>query len=383
MKKLIATIAVATSIIIFCACGADDAVKDNGSITDPPPDESNQIPTITIEELRREEGKGGVQKETVWWRLNATPRPKTDLAVSMQENDSKFWVIIPKSKNSSEELSDTFSKRLVDIDVEIQILPLPTVSIVGKGVVIDLETLQKHLPTYARGNHKIPADYEFPPYKVGEPSKLVVLIRRLEAEFKSSRPPDGAELAANASLVLTFTATPANVTVNGKRVRAVGKTVVLAGRHRPGQTAFAIVWDNGPGGEAGSATINLNVVSPWAAEKQEILDLWAEFMKQYNDRKLANVVKLWTAKPSDFFYVHLSGNEPLDAKGAKGVRDTIEGLWKHFATKNDRWTGANMHTVWIRTHGAQLQGSAHGNNALRSGQSWAYFIKRPREAVEN
>ena len=115
----------------------------------------------------------------------------------------------------------------------------------------------------------------------------------------------------------------------------------------------------------------------WAAEKQEILDLWTEFMKQYNDRKLTNVVKLWTAKPSDFFYVNISGNEPLDAKGPKGVRDTIEGLWKHFSTANNKWTGANMHEVWIRSYGAQLQGSAHGNNALRSGQSWAYFIKDP------
>lgn len=116
----------------------------------------------------------------------------------------------------------------------------------------------------------------------------------------------------------------------------------------------------------------------WAAEKNEILDLWQEFMKQYNDRKLTNVMKLWTSKPSDFFYVNISGNEPLDAKGAKGVRDTIEGLWKHFSTKNDRWVGANMHEVWIRSHGAQLQGSTHGNNALRAaGQCWAYFIKEP------
>jgi hypothetical protein len=116
----------------------------------------------------------------------------------------------------------------------------------------------------------------------------------------------------------------------------------------------------------------------WAAEKQEILDLWAAFMKEYNDRKLTNTIKLWTGKPSDFFYVNISGNEPLDAKGAKGVRDTIEGLWKHFSTKNDNWKGPNMHEVWIRSHGAQLQGSAHGNNALRNpGQSWAYFIKDP------
>ena len=197
MKKSIATLIVATSMIIFCACGADDVVTEkNGSITDPPPDESHQIPTVTIEELRREERVGECRNQTkVWWRLSATPRPKTDLAVRMQKNNSKFWVIIPKSKNSSEELNDTFN-----FDGEIQIQPLPTVSIVGKGVVIDLERLQKGLPTYARGEHKIPADYDFPPYKVGEPSKNSVGMGRkhpgfirVETEFQHSNPPDGGE----------------------------------------------------------------------------------------------------------------------------------------------------------------------------------------------
>ena len=116
----------------------------------------------------------------------------------------------------------------------------------------------------------------------------------------------------------------------------------------------------------------------WAAEKQEILDLWAAFMKAYNDRKLNDALKLWTSKPSDFLYVNISGNEPLDAKGAKGVKDTMDGLQQHFSTRNDKWTGANMHEFWIRSRGAQLQASAHGNNALRAaGQSWVYFLKEP------
>ena len=84
----------------------------------------------------------------------------------------------------------------------------------------------------------------------------------VEANFVSSNPADGGELAANASLTLTFSAAPMNVTVNGKAATVAGKTATLAGPHTPGQTAFAIAWDNGPGGAAGSATVNLNVVDP-------------------------------------------------------------------------------------------------------------------------
>ena len=82
----------------------------------------------------------------------------TALIITMFVLGCSDWAIIPKAKNRSEVLSDInpLPHNL------FQILPLPTVSIVGKGVVIDLEQLQKGLPTYARGNHKIPVDYEFP-----------------------------------------------------------------------------------------------------------------------------------------------------------------------------------------------------------------------------
>lgn len=85
----------------------------------------------------------------------------------------------------------------------------------------------------------------------------------VEATFASSNPADGGELASNASLTLTFSAAPENVTVNGKPATVAGKTATLAGPHAgSGPTAFAIAWDNGPGGNAGSHTLNLNVLAP-------------------------------------------------------------------------------------------------------------------------
>ena len=203
---------------------------------------------VTIEKIK-------IDKAQISWRLNAFPAPKTDLAVHGLFR-SKRWAVIPKESHHSEEFKDSLYGSIIEI------LSLPTVSIVGKGVVVDLERLQKTLPIKTRGNHIIPVDYDFPMYKVGEPSKLEATIPAQRAEFKSSNPPDGGELAANASLTLTFSAAPKNVTINGKPATVAGKTAILAGPHTPGQTAFAIAWDNGPGGVAGSATITLNVKGP-------------------------------------------------------------------------------------------------------------------------
>ena len=83
------------------------------------------------------------------------------------------------------------------------------------------------------------------------------------ANFVSSTPADGGDLPSNGTLTLTFSAVPENVTVNGKAATVSGKTASLAGPHAgSGTTAFAIAWDNGPDGSAGSATVSLNVIAP-------------------------------------------------------------------------------------------------------------------------
>jgi len=113
-----------------------------------------------------------------------------------------------------------------------------------------------------------------------------------------------------------------------------------------------------------------------AAEKQEILDLWAGFMKAYNDRKMNDVKTLWTNQASDFLFVNISDNERIDAEGSRSVQDTLTKLAKgHASTLNDKWNGGNMTEVYIRSKGGKLQAAAHGPNALRNGESWVYFEK--------
>ena len=175
MKNLLFWKPLALMVVVGClfGCGGDD-VEDNGSIADSAPDDDNQIPTITIKKLRSEKveikKRIGEQRwkeigARVWWRLNADPAPKTDLPVMGSFGGSR-WIIIPKSRNSSEEFSDILFNNRIQID------PLPTVSIVGKGLVVDLEKLQKGLPVESRGGHRIPEEFDFPLYKVAEPSHI-------------------------------------------------------------------------------------------------------------------------------------------------------------------------------------------------------------------
>ena len=89
MKDLLFWKPLVLMLVLGClfGCGGDD-VEDNGGIADPAPDEDNQIPTITIEELRREEARASGE---VHWRLNASPAPKTDLAV-MKWKKSRLYL---------------------------------------------------------------------------------------------------------------------------------------------------------------------------------------------------------------------------------------------------------------------------------------------------
>ena len=177
MKKWLywKTLALLIMLNCFLGCGGDevaDDVRDDGSITDSVLDDGTQVPTLTIEEIRSEviNERGG---RKVWWRINANPPPKTDLAVRIFYDDfrpvSGNWVIVPKHKNESEIF--TFHVWIFG-DTVIRVEPLPMVSIVGKGVVVDLEALQKGLPVESLGGHRIPEGFDFPVYDVGEPSQL-------------------------------------------------------------------------------------------------------------------------------------------------------------------------------------------------------------------
>ena len=68
---------------------------------------------------------------------------------------------------------------------KIQIHPLPTVSIVGKGLVAEKE-LQDGLPTTSLGGHTLRKGFDFPPYKVGEPSQIAVEVEGLPLEVNDN-----------------------------------------------------------------------------------------------------------------------------------------------------------------------------------------------------
>ena len=246
------TLALLIILSYFCGCGGND-VGDDGSVTDSDLDGGAQIPTITIEEIRSEEADGRIE---VWWRLNADPVPKTDLVVRTgRMNGGADWVVIPKYKNHSETFNTTFYR-----DDGIIVEPLPMVSIVGRGLVVDLEELQKRLPAESLGGHRIPADFDFPAYKVGEPSQLFLEVAELPAaaEFSSAIPASGSKIAGNAVITLIFSSDPGDVTANAGVVVGAGKVRHISGPFPPGVLSLTISWTNGDG----SHTLVYTVIVP-------------------------------------------------------------------------------------------------------------------------
>ena len=126
-------------------------------------------PTVTIEEIVTTDADEEFKRR---WRINTNRRARKDFVVlvSQAREDSGgsiqvFWVLIPKSSRHSEAFA-------FDYNIKVEIHPLPMASIVGKGKVVDLDKLQKGLPVETLGGHRITEDFDFPLYKVGEPSSI-------------------------------------------------------------------------------------------------------------------------------------------------------------------------------------------------------------------
>ncbi len=65
------------------------------------------------------------------------------------------------------------------------------------------------------------------------------------ASFVSATPPSGSEIAANASITLTFDNTPADVTSSAGNATAAGKNVTVAGPFTTGPLSLTITWADG------------------------------------------------------------------------------------------------------------------------------------------
>ena len=76
------------------------------------------------------------------------------------------------------------------------------------------------------------------------------------ASFVSAAPPSGSEIAANASITLTFDNAPADVTASAGVATAAGKTVTVAGPFTPGPLSLTISWKDG------TQTLTYTVTAP-------------------------------------------------------------------------------------------------------------------------
>ena len=75
------------------------------------------------------------------------------------------------------------------------------------------------------------------------------------AEFSSAAPAGGETIAANATITLTFSSDPGDVTSSGGTVAGSGKTRTIAGPFPEGALTLAISWTNGDGSTSLSYTV--------------------------------------------------------------------------------------------------------------------------------
>ena len=75
------------------------------------------------------------------------------------------------------------------------------------------------------------------------------------AEFSSAAPAGGAEIAANATITLTFSSDPGEVTSSAGTVAGSGKTRTITGPFTEGALTLSITWTNGDGSTSLSYTV--------------------------------------------------------------------------------------------------------------------------------
>ena len=78
----------------------------------------------------------------------------------------------------------------------------------------------------------------------------------IPANFVSAAPPSWSEIAANASILLTFDNAPADVTASAGVATTVGKSVTVAGPFTPGPLNLTITWADG------TQTLTYTVTAP-------------------------------------------------------------------------------------------------------------------------
>ena len=137
---ILLTVCVAT--LMFFGCGGDEEDETVVEVI------SNKTPVISVEKIRENPDPEDEMYREVWFKFTADPAPRKEMLVSFEVftvkhrdlgiirrgtcsfGDDEEWANISKGKKESEELS-------ISIDANgycnVEILPIPTVSIVGEG----------------------------------------------------------------------------------------------------------------------------------------------------------------------------------------------------------------------------------------------------------
>ena len=215
MKALVLTLLLAT--LIFFGCGGDEEDETVVEVI------SNKTPVISVEKIRENPDPEDEMYREVWFKFTADPAPRKEMLVSFEVftvkhrdlgiirrgtcsfGDDEEWANISKGKKESEELS-------ISIDANgycnVEILPIPTVSIVGEGKKVDMDKLENEWGDYTIDDQRIPDDFQFPYYEVGETYEVVLYDTAEDVEIVSIDPPPGSTVPRSADITITFSSPP-------------------------------------------------------------------------------------------------------------------------------------------------------------------------------
>ena len=271
----------------------DDSVEPTAT----EPTEEYRIPTITIKRLESEkvgQPPAAIAGETITWRLDADPAPLKDVVVhvsipSANNQSVDVWIMIPKFKAYSGELTNTI------YGGAIEVVALPMLSIVGKGLVVNVEKLREGLPTDTYGGHQIPKDFDFPLYHVGNPSQILcddcsapvsvpqpVLPTNPPPSNLPSPPPVKEDVGPPPATDVQVSPVPGTTIVpNPRFVLTFDQSIIAATVNRFSATGFGLSWRAFPTLTGGSVFLNVEwtnqdgstgskVVGPYTVREPDI-----------------------------------------------------------------------------------------------------------------
>ena len=281
--------------LLGCSEGIFNDNDDGGVTTEPA--EEYRVPTITIKRLESEkieERPTAIKGEKITWRLDADPAPLKDVVVhvsipSANNQSVDVWIMIPKFKPYSGELTNTI------YGGAIEVVALPMLSIVGKGLVVNVEKLREGLPTDTYGGHQIPKDFDFPLYHVGNPSQILcddcsapvpppqpVLPTNPPPSNLPSPPPVKEDVGPPPATDVQVSPVPGTTIVpNPRFVLTFDQSIIAATVNRFSATGFGLSWRVFPTLAVGSVFLNVEwtnqdgstgskVVGPYAVSEPDI-----------------------------------------------------------------------------------------------------------------